>query len=182
MKARKNPMAEETIEELVEEERRCVKGLRNSITMAALTLIVCGVVVVAASADITPCPVYLSIHSTSATPGGDLPNYTSGDLIVAQQYDMLVRYETSRAIEDVAVAMSFTNESINATYVEFYWTDGIIDWVPMIWTENAGEIVGTFGNVDSSSSGDVVEYYVKFSYMVVGNYHFSMVVIGSVAW
>jgi hypothetical protein len=123
--------------------------------------------------------VELSILTTTATPGGDLPDYAAGPLLMGQTYDMMIRYTTSKALSTSSIIVEFTKTGIAVTDLSMYWTDGTT-WTQMTWIDSGDVLKGTLGYVGSQPSGETVTYFAKLTYDVPGVYGFKVWVEGAV--
>ena len=88
--------------------------------------------------------VDLSLLTTTATPGGDLPDYADGSLLMGQQYDMMIQYTTSKALSSSAIIIEFGKSAIIESDLSMYWTDGTT-WTQMIWLDSGDVLTGTSG-------------------------------------
>ena len=124
-------------------------------------------------------PVVLQLNPTTATPGGDLPNYVAGSVMQSQAYDMQVSYTTSKALNDAAIIVEFSKTGINATDVLMEWTASTT-WTSITWTDNGDTLRGTLGAVGSQGIG-AVNYLAKLTYNVQGDFTFKVWVEGSMS-
>ena len=119
-------------------------------------------------------PVTLSIETTDATPGIDLPNYTAtAVMFVNQSYDMLLNYTTTVGILDSIIAVKFTKASMNLTDVNMTWYDvGTTTWKSVELTSSGDVLRGTLDAQVPLSAEGSMSYYANLTYMAPGNYTF----------
>lgn len=123
--------------------------------------------------------VELSLLTTTVTPGGDLPDYADGSLLMGQTYDMMIQYMTSKALSTSAIVVEFTKTAIAITDLSMFWTDGAT-WSQMTWIDSGDTLTGTLGYVGSQPSGETVTYFAKLTYDLPGSYGFKVWVEGVV--
>jgi hypothetical protein len=128
--------------------------------------------------NIVGLPVSIQITSTTATPGGDLPDYTAGLVALNVAYDMKVSYTTSKALSTASIIVEFSMTGINTTDVVMNWTDAG-SWTSMVWTDNGDVLHGILGYVGTQPAGATPVYYATLIYTVTGSFNFKVWVEGS---
>ena len=122
----------------------------------------------------------LQVLATDATPGGDLPNYTDGNLVLGTTYDMLITYTTSKALEGAQIVVEFSMEGILPEDVTMAWRDGNLVWTEIVWTldtdavDDTDRMRGVLGFVGSQPEGETVNYYAQLTYNTPGTYGFAV--------
>ena len=131
---------------------------------------------------ITGLAITLSILPTTSTPDGDLPDYTSGQLLMGQKYDMLISYTTTKAFDAGKIIVEFSKADIVSTDVAMSWTDGEDPWVAMAWNDSvAGVLTGTLGAVGTHPANSETNYFAHLTYTVTGDFTFNVWVEGELA-
>lgn len=122
-------------------------------------------------------PITLQLLSTTITPGGDLPDYTPGEVLQGLKYDMRLTYTTTDAIDQGTIIVRFDKVGISPSDVVMAWTDAIV-WSGMVWTDGGDYLTGILGYVGSQPANEVVSYYATLEYTTPGSYTFQVWVDG----
>ena len=130
---------------------------------------------------VTGLPITLSIAATTATPGGDLPDYTSGQLLLGQKYDMLISYTTTQAFEAGAIIVEFSKVDISPADVVMSWADSGGIWNEMTWVDSGSVMTGILGGVGTQPAGGETNYYAHLTYTITGDFTFKVWVEGELA-